>query len=200
MKNLILLFLLLFSINAFSQKSDEYAKFIEQLNADTKTDKNDKTVLNLLNDFYEQALQSDKGELNPDIPERIQKIYSDKNAKNVQILNMFLVYQEHISQTSAAGKQPDPNFQINLMTDLETELKNVYGNIPVIISIYKAEALNSNGQTKESFETVSESLEKFPNSVPLKVYKYLDTKDEKIKQDLVKNHSNHWMVQQFGIE
>lgn len=55
-------------------------------------------------------------------------------------------------------------------------------------------------QTKESAELIDSSLKTFPNSVPLKVYKYLDTKNDQIKQDLVRNHSNHWMIQQFGIK
>ncbi|MBU4539191.1 MAG: hypothetical protein L6264_04975 [Weeksellaceae bacterium] len=200
MKNLTFIILLFLSINVFSQKSDEYLKFIKQLKENTTTDTKDKTVLNLLNDFYEQALQSDKGELNPDITQRIKKLYEDKNTKNLQILNMFLTYQEHINQTAAAGKHPDSNFQVNLMTDLESEVKNIYGTVPVIVEIFKAEALNSNGQTKESAEIISKSLIKFPDSIPLKVYQYLDTKDEKIKEDLIKNHSNHWMIQQFGIK
>ena len=200
MKNLNLIFIFFLSINVFSQEGGDYTKFIEQLKTDTRSDKSDKAVLNLLNDFYEQALQSEKGELNPNISDRIQKLYADKNSKNMQILNMFLVYQEHISQTAAVGKKPDSNFQVNLMNSLETEVKNVYGDVPVIIEIYKAEALNSNGQTKESAEIISKNIEKFPNSIPLKVYRYLDNKDENIKQDLIKNHSNHWMVQQFEIK
>lgn len=200
MKNLILFILFFLSINIYSQRSEEYTKLIEQLKANAQVDKNDKTVFNILDDFYDQVLQSESGELKADIPERIQKIFSDKNAKNIQILKMFLVYQEHISQTAAAGKQPDPNFQVNLMTDLESEVKSVYGKVPVIIEIYKAEALNSNGQAKESAEMVSRSLEKFPDSIPLKIYKYLNTKDEKIKKDLITNHANHWMVQQFEIK
>lgn len=199
MRKLILILLLLVSVNSFSQQSDEYKKIIEQIKKGSKTDKNDKTIYNLLNDFYEQALQSDKGELNPDIPQRIQKLYSDKKAKNLQILSMFLIYQEDITQT-AEEKNPEPNFQINLINDLETEVKNTYGIVPLIIKIYKAEALNGTGQKEEAAELISKSLDEFPNSVPLKVYKYLDTKDEKIKTELIKNHSNHWMVQQFGIK
>lgn len=200
MKKLILIVFVLISFQSFSQQTEEYKTFIEQIKKDSKTDKNDKTVYNLLNDFYEQALQSDNGELKPEIPQRIQNVYADKNAKNVQILSMFLAYQEHVSQTSALGKPSDSDFQINLMIDLEREIKNTYGNIPVIIKIYKAETLNSNGQINEAAELISTSLIEFPNSVPLKVYKYLDSKDEKIKADLIKNHSTHWMVQQFGIK
>ncbi len=200
MKRLTLLFILLFSVNLFSQNSQDYKTFIEQIKKDSKSDKTDKTVYNLLNDFYEQALQSDQGELNKEISERIQNLYSNTQAKNLHVLTMFLTYQNHISETAALGKQPDLDFQINLLNDLETEVQKTYGSIPLIINIFKAEALNSGGKTNESAELISKTLIKNPNSIPLKVYKYLDTKDEQIKKDLVDNHSNHWMVKQFGIK
>jgi len=200
MKKLLLLILILVSFKSNSQQTETYKNFIEQLKKDSKTDKNDKTVYNLLNDFYEQVLQSEKGELTPEIPERIQKLYENKNAKNLQILNMFFAYQEHISQTAAVGKKTDPNFQVNLMTDLESEIKNTYGKVPVLIRIYKSEALESDGQTEEAAKLISESLVEYPDSVPLKVYKYLGTKDETIRKDLIQNHSNHWMVVQYEIK
>jgi len=196
---LILIFLPL-SLPAFSQKSGKYIHYIEQLKSGTQSDKNDKTVLKLLNDFYEQVLQSDNGELNQNTLRTIQELYADHDAKNLQILSMFLAYQEHISESFGAGSEPDTTFQLNLLNDLESELDTVYGNIPVIVKIYKAEALNSAGQNQEYGELLRQSLIEFPNSVPLKVYSYLDTKDEKLKIDLIKNHSNHWMVQQFQIK
>ena len=200
MKNIILLFLILISITSFSQKSADYIKFVEQIKKEAKIDNNDKTVYKLLDDFYDQALQSDKGELNPDISQRIEKLYADTKAKNMHLLTLFLTYQNHISETAAAGKQADPNFQINLITDLESELKTTFGNVPLIVIIYKAEALQANNQSKESAELISKSLVKYPSSIPLKVYNYENTKDVKIKQDLIKNHSTHWMVQQFEIK
>jgi hypothetical protein len=51
----------------------------------------------------------------------------------------------------------------------------------LIITIYKAEALDANNQSKESAELISKSLIKYPNSIPLKVYNYVNTKDEKNK-------------------
>ena len=202
MKNLLFILSLFIQTVVFSQTitQTEYEKLITQTKEGVKIDKNDKTVLNLLSDFYAEALQSDKGELNQDIPKRIEKLYADKNAKNLHILNMFFAYQDHISQTAAVGKNPDANFQVKLMADLEREIQSLYGVVPVIIKIYKAESLSSSGQTKEAAEVVSTSLLEFPNSIPLKVYKYLGTKDEKIRKDLVENHPNHWMVQQFGIK
>ncbi|GEM50736.1 hypothetical protein EB1_05260 [Empedobacter brevis NBRC 14943 = ATCC 43319] len=200
MKNLIIIFFLLASSNLFAQKSEAYINYIKELKTNTKTDRNDKTVFTLLNNFYDEALQSDEGEMKPETIKKIQDFYANKDAKNKQILNMFLAYQNHISETAAVGKQPNSKFQVDLINDLEQEIKNVYNEVPVIILIYKAEALNSNGQTKESAELIDSSLKTFPNSVPLKVYKYLDTKNDQIKQDLVRNHSNHWMIQQFGIK
>jgi len=65
MKKLLLLILILVSFKSNSQQTETYKNFIEQLKKDSKTDKNDKTVYNLLNDFYEQVLQSEKGEMTP---------------------------------------------------------------------------------------------------------------------------------------
>ena len=72
--------------------------------------------------------------------------------------------------------------------------------MPLIVIIYKAEALQANNQSKESAELISKSLVKYPSSIPLKIFNYENTKDVKIKQDLSKNHSTHWMVQQFEIK
>ena len=200
MKKLTLILLTVFSINAFAQQNDDYKKFIEQIKQDSKVDKNDRAVFNLLNDFYEQALQSDEGELKPEIPQRIKKLFEDKNTKNIQILKMFFAYQDHVSKAAAIGKRPNARFQVNLMNDLESEIKNTYDKIPALIYIYKSEALSSDGQNKEAAVVVTNGLAEYPNSTPLKVYKYLNTKDGGIKEDLLKNHPNHWMINQFGIK
>lgn len=200
MKHIAFIILILLSTNSFAQKSDGYLNLIKELKKETKADKSDKTVYDLLNNIYEEMLQSESGVLKPETIDKVQNFYSDSNSKNKHIFNMFFAYQNHITETTAVGKEPNSKFQVDLISDLEEEINNVYGDVPIIILIYKAEALNSNGQTKESADLISSSLAIFPASIPLKVYKYLDTKDEKIKLDLVKNHSNHWMVQQFKIK
>lgn len=200
MKHIAFIILILLSTNSFAQKSDGYLNLINALKKETKVDKSDKTVYDLLNNIYEEMLQSEPGVLKPETIDKVQNFYSDNNSKNKHIFNMFFAYQNHITETAAVGKEPNSKFQVDLMSDLEEEINNVYGDVPIIILIYKAEALNSNGQTKESADLISSSLAIFPDSIPLKVYKYLDTKDEKIKLDLIKNHSNHWMVQQFQIK
>ncbi|MBW8359241.1 MAG: hypothetical protein K0M63_05475 [Weeksellaceae bacterium] len=199
MKKLILLLAFAVSLPLFAQQTKDDEQFIAHLKKDTRTDKNDRAVWNLLNDFYEEALQSDAGELNRKTVEKMQKLYADKRAKNMQILNLFMAYNNHISQTAAQGKTPDSGLQVDLMLELEKEMADTYGKVPAIVRIYKAEALVSNGQHKESADVISAGLLEYPGSVPLKVYHFLETNDERLKTDLIKNHPDHWMVKQFGI-
>ncbi len=113
---------------------------------------------------------------------------------------LFLMYQQHISQTTAAGKKTDPEFQTEMIELLKDEIKSVYGTLPAIIYIYEYEVLERTGKTEEAKMAASEGLKMYPDSVPLKVYSYLSTKEEALKNDLVKNHSGHWMVKQFQIK
>ena len=113
---------------------------------------------------------------------------------------MFLIYQDHVAQMADAGQQTDANFQVNLMTDLENETQTIFGTVPVIIEIYRAEALASNGQQKEYADLIAKSLQQFPDSIPFKVYQYMETKDSKLREDLLKNHPKHWMVIRFEIK
>lgn len=193
-KFLIILFI---SFNVFTQTSESR---INQLREGTKIDNQDRAVFELLDEFYDQGLQSDAGELSTNMSKKIDKLYQNKKTKNRHLLVMFLAYQDHISQTVAIGKRSNTKFQVDLMTDLAYEFKNIYNKIPAIIYIYKFEALDSNRQNDEATKVIDEGLLEYPDSIPLKVYKFLSSKDEAIKTDLIKNHSNHWMVKQFKIE
>jgi len=200
MKKTIFIVLTFLSIQAFSQQNDAYKEFIDKAKKEAIVDGQDMEVYDLLNDFYEQVLQSDSGELNPDMATRIQHFYENKEAKNKHLLVMFLGYQEYISATTQARQRLDGDFQKSLLDDLEHEIEKTYGKVPVLIHIYKAEALRSAGNVEDAKKTISDALKNFPNSVPLKVYSYVDSMNEDLKMDLIKNHSNHWMVKQFGIK
>ena len=200
MKRLCLIILALISIPAFAQQDEAYKNYIHQAKSETKIDSEDKAVFNLLEEFYLQGLQSESGEVSPDIPKKTDKLYNNSETKNRHLLVMFVVYQNYISETAAVGKTPDSKFQVALMRDLENEFKTIYNKVPAIIYIYKAEALSSDGQDEESSKTLESGLLAYPDSVPLKVYKYMSSRNEALKKDLVKNHSNHWMVKQFEIQ
>ena len=144
--------------------------------------------------------QSDKGELTTETAQKINTYVQDEKIKNRHLLILFLMYQEHITQTAVQGKTANIEYQLACINLLEKETQSTYQQVPTIIYIYKAEALQSAGHYDEAKSLIDASLSKAPNSVPLKVYKYLDSRNENIKKDLIKNHSTHWMVQQFGIK
>lgn len=200
MKNLILTILFCFSINAFAQSNPPIKETLQKIKAQSKIDPDDKVVFNLLDEFYQKSLQAETDEMTPETIQKIQKIASDPSTKNLHILMLLLIYQQYISQKIMAKKVPDPKFQIEVITLLENEVKDVYGKIPAIVYIFKAEALDNDQKKEEVKTTVANGLKEYPDSVPLKVYSYLNTKDEALKNDLIKNHANHWMVQQFDIK
>lgn len=199
MKKLALVFFIMINLTLYAQNKVSIKDIYPELKKKSQIDKSDKTIYNLLTTFYEKNLQADQEEMTPEDIQQIERLVSDPATKNLHILMLFLMYQQHISKTAAVGKEPDPDFQIETMNILENETRDIFGKIPAIIYIYKAEALESGHKKEESQNTVTQGLKEYPDSVPLKVYSYLNTKDPAIKNDLIKNHSKHWMVQQFGI-
>jgi hypothetical protein len=201
MKILYTSLLVLLSFYSFSQsRSNSFIKTVNQIKSQSKIDKNDKEALNLIDYFYNDALQSDKGELEANTINKLQAFMGSKDSKNKHLLMLFLMYQEHISETAARGLMPDSKFQVLAANTIEQEFNTLYGVTPAIIYIYKAEALSSDKKSQEAKEVVKRGLEDYPNSIPLKVYTYLDTKDESLKKDLVQNHARHWLVMQNKIE
>ncbi|MFC3160207.1 hypothetical protein SAMN05443633_102466 [Chryseobacterium arachidis] len=200
MKKLVVALFIFFSIHTFSQTASAAKEVFEKIKKESKIDGNDKTIYNILNEFYDKNLQAENDEMGPDTVEKIQKLASDSETKNLHILMLFLMYQQHISQTAMVGKKPNPEFQVATIKLLEEETKNVYGKIPAIIYIYQYEALDNSDKKAEAKAIAVQGLKEYPDSVPLKVYTYISTKDPSIKDDLVKNHSNHWMVKQFDIK
>ncbi|MCJ8155245.1 hypothetical protein MKJ01_15875 [Chryseobacterium sp. SSA4.19] len=199
MKKTVLLLFFLFSIYAFSQTAAAAKEVFEKIKKESKIDGNDKTIYTLLDEFYEQNLQAENDEMNPETIEKFRKLASEPGTKNRHLLILFLMYQQHISQTAATGKKPNPEVQIETMKLLKDEIQNVYSKTPAIIYIYQYEALDGGERKEEAKAVLIQGLKDYPDSVPLKVYTYLNTRDETLKNDLIQHHSNHWMVRQFQI-
>lgn len=198
MKNLITTFFLFLGILVFSQEND-FLTLTQNLKKSSKIDQKDTKVFDLLIRFYEEGLQSDKGEFSAEIPELINKTFEDKNLKNGHILFVFFMYQDYISKTAAIGKPTNSKYQVQVMDFLYKESKEIWERVPAIIYIYRYEALENDNKIEESAKMISEGLKEYSDSVPLKVYQYLKTKDQLLKEDLIKNHANHWMVLQYKI-
>ncbi|KMQ63794.1 hypothetical protein ACM40_03175 [Chryseobacterium sp. BLS98] len=200
MRKLILILLFCIGLNTFAQTGNQVKELFLKIKKDAKIDRNDTAVYDILDEFYNKNLQAENDEMTPETIQRIEKLASNPDTKNLHILLLFLMYQQHISRTSMVGKAPDTEFQTETMTLLENESREIYGKVPAIIYVYKAEALDGAKKKEEAKTVLDQGLKEYPDSVPLKVYRYLNTKDEVLRNDLVKNHPNHWMVQQFGIK
>ncbi|MDP9958562.1 hypothetical protein [Chryseobacterium lathyri] len=200
MKKLILTIFFCIGLNTFAQNGNQVKDIFLKIKQESKIDRNDQAVYDILDEFYTKSLQAENDEMTPETVQRIEKLASNPDTKNLHILLLFLMYQQHLSRTSMAGKTPDTEFQTEAMKLLENETKDIYGKVPVIIYIYKAEALDGAGKKEDAKAAVDQGLKEYPDSVPLKVYSYLNTKDEVLRNDLVKNHPNHWMVLQFRIK
>ncbi|GEN77929.1 hypothetical protein [Chryseobacterium hagamense] len=200
MKKLFFLLLFFTGLNISAQTAAAVTEVFEKIKKESKIDGNDKTIYHLLDEFYDETLQAENDEMTEETIARTQKLAADPDTKNLHLLMLFLMYQQHISQTAAVGKTPNAGFQMAAIKLLKDETGNVYGKIPAIIYVYQYEALESGNKKEEAGATALEGLKKYPDSVPLKVYVYLNTHDEAIKNDLLKNHANHWMVKQFGIK
>ncbi|MGK6342371.1 hypothetical protein ACMGDK_09040 [Chryseobacterium sp. DT-3] len=200
MKKLILTIFFCIGLNTFAQSGNQVKEIFLKIKQESKIDRNDKAVYDILDEFYTKSLQAENDEMTPETVQRIEKLASNPETKNLHILLLFLMYQQHLSRTSMIGKKPDTEFQIEAMKLLESETFDIYGKVPAIIYIYKAEALDGAGKKENAKVAVNQGLKEYPDSVPLKVYSYLNTKDEVLRNNLVKNHPNHWMVLQFGIK
>ncbi|MEF9480074.1 hypothetical protein OWR28_22275 [Chryseobacterium sp. 1B4] len=80
------------------------ASVLQNIKSHSKIDSQDRAVYNLMDEFYQKNLQADNDEVTPELAHRIQKAVSDPNTKNIHLLYLLLMYQQHISQTVAEGK------------------------------------------------------------------------------------------------
>lgn len=96
-----------------------------------------------------------------------------------------------------SSENPDYNFLVDLVIAMKNEYHFVYKKEPVMITILHAEMLQSAGKKDESKEVVAKGFKAHPESIPLQVYTAINTNNDKLKAELVKNHPNHWMVIQF---
>ncbi|MBE8713840.1 hypothetical protein [Sphingobacterium hungaricum] len=194
-KSILISFLLFCGLEAFSQNPINYDEQFDKIKEKAKIDKTDTTVYNLLNRFFEDVLQVEKQQmLSEETIKGLQTFYADPEAKNRFVLDLFMTYQQYVTDVQLAGKPANTKYQVALIDYLDQELKELFGNSPAIIYIYRMEAYNADKQYEISNQIAMYGLQSYPEAVPLKVYGYLGSKDENIKNDLLKNHANHWLV------
>lgn len=196
-----LLFIILFlSFNLHSQKSvyDSLKVELNIFKKNVKIDKSDLSIYELLNNFYHENLQTNKGLSNSTL--KTYREFSESDSlKNKSILFLFNKYQYHISKTATIGKNPDPEFQIAVMKLLAGECVEIFDSIPAIVLIYMGEALMSNQLNEKALEHFEISYKFYPDSIPIMIYLVLldEKKHSKVKKKLLRKHKKHWMVQKM---
>ena len=91
-KLLIIILTLTCSIANAQNNNDSYLKTFDDLKSKSKIDKSDTTSLEIINNFYHDVLQSDKGELGSNTINKLQKFMTSPDAKNKYLIEIFLMY------------------------------------------------------------------------------------------------------------
>jgi hypothetical protein len=164
----------------------------------TKIASSDKTILSLLDKFYEITMQANEGQLDEKTIKEYQQFQTDTTLANRHIALLFDNYQTLITETAAKGQNAPADLCVPLIKSLSGECLSLYNSIPVIVCIYMGEALQSAGMVDKAREHFKMSLQFYPNSIPLLIYNYrleLDPakKNEQLA-DLKKKYHRHWMV------
>lgn len=205
MKIVFFLVFFLFGLTAIAQNDT----LIQQVKTDLlefkkkqSIDASDNIVRSLLNDLYEETLQSDNGTCSQTTLRRFQLISSDSSFVNGSILFLFNKYQAYITESSLNENAKSSQFQLDLIKLLADECVLIYEEIPTIVVVYMAESLMAAGYIQKTINHIDYALQLYPNSIPLKVYKYLLNPDEYtyLKKQLLREHPNHWMVKEYIIE
>lgn len=202
MKKVLLAALFVTSV-AFSQNPlvDEAAKEFENVNKAAVINPKDLKVYNLLETFYKEALKTDDGELTQGTIDDITKLMETPETPNLNILQIFLMYQGYISEMDEAKQEMDPEFQMLTTDVLVKESTKIYKKVPTIITIYRGEALMSAEKTAEARTLFKTLLAAQPDCIPAKIYTYLLSENETERTQLAaaikKERPNHWMVKEF---
>lgn len=183
---------------------NEIDEYINTVIVDSKNtnpvDAKDLTMKNLFDQFYNEVLQDESGQISEDLLNKITVMVESPSTKNMQLMNLLLVFQDYINEVSENPSSLNSEFQLKIVEAMENEFINLKQDVPAIIYVYKIEALQTSEKFDESDKLIEVALKKFPNSVPIKAYKFLATEDENVKNDLIKNHPNHWFVKQLDLK
>lgn len=203
MRVLILTLFLVFCnfLNAQTEMFDSLSIELNQYNLTHPKKSEDKRVLNLLSNMYEENLQTNKG-LSQKTLKEYHTIDKSDSIFNKSIFFLFKKYQDDITETVAQGKSTDVNFQLAVMKLLSRECMEIYNEIPAIVLIYLGEALMGAGLGKTAVEHFEMSREFYPESIPIKVYLIVldESKNKKLKKELLREARDHWMVKSYLLD
>lgn len=199
MKKLFFVLLFFLPFLGLAQEKESLQDILETLKKQVVIDSADKSIIGILDKLFVEGLQADVPNYSAETLKEFQDVYNDPHLKNMHVMALFMIYQNHITQYAQSGNS-DPKYQVEIMELLTHESREIFGKIPVIFYIYQVEAYNSAKNFVEAGRILKEARTIYPNAIPLKVYAYLNTKDDILKNEIIQKHANHWLVKQTKIQ
>ncbi len=148
-----------------------------------------------LMDYFYNSFQDNGGPNGPnsEIPKGIQlvkKAVIDPSIPNRDIYYLFHYYLSY--------NQMYPDVCLNSILFLKDVFQERFGYIHVVLDLYHFETLLNLGKNEEARNLLSGIISNNQEFIPLKAYSFNMEKNPELqnkkKDDLLKNHSEHWMV------
>jgi len=202
MKLKIILLFILINCSLHSQTNNELVNEVAKEYKDYKKksviDTTDKRIITLLDNLFNESLQSDENKISEETIDLYKKFYSIDSLPNWHLFFLFSNYQTFISEATHNPALANPDLQLWLIKTLSSEIESIFGYVPVMVAIYQGEAFLATGRKEAAIAHFSKYGRIYPNAIPIKVYRFqieseFDIK-EKLYDDLKTNHSTHWMV------
>src|SRR5690606_12860254 len=121
---------------SIGQEIEDFNRVVNDVIASSSKDAKDLTAWELLNDFYEETLQSDSGLTSAKTYERLDAFLRNEKSFNKHLIMLFIAYQDYVGESARSGLPPDSKFQVFLINKTEEEIQKIYGKVPVVILIY----------------------------------------------------------------
>ncbi len=192
-KTLLYFFLLAAAITQAQGTYESLSAELESVKKKCRADGRDKGVYRLMESLQNELLEADNGQLSDETIAAYKTYANDPTLHNSHIFYLFQRYQDEAENPDVTS-----DFQLGCMKLLSAECISTYKAIPAIVLVYMGEALMAAGMDQKAGEHFEMALSHYPDSVPIKVYRYSLAPDgpakENMKKHLLKKHPNHWMV------
>jgi|APTNR8051073442_1049403.scaffolds.fasta_scaffold06233_3 tetratricopeptide (TPR) repeat protein len=201
MKLKILLLFILASYSLMSQPDDiieAVKKDYSEYKSKTIIDSTDKRLIVLLENLFLESLQSNENTFSESTLASLRNFNEDSNLPNWHLFYLYMFYQSFVAEATQNPNLANPELQLWLIETLTEEVENIFGIVPVIVAIYKGEALLATGQKSKAINHFDKFIKIYPDAIPIKVYQFqLESnfdKKESLYNDLKTNYPDHWMV------
>lgn len=149
------------SLNAQNNIDDYVNAFVVDSKSSSKIDPKDLTVKKIYDSFYNEILQSKSGELSEEFATDLNIVIENSETKNIHLLSILFLFLEFVFQASENLASINSEIELKLIEKMETEFLALNQEIPVLVYIYKIQALHKSENFDEADKITDIAYEKF---------------------------------------